>query len=140
MEERKYDLCIDRGNQVIQVADQYNGWSEVHPGTKIVMRILLLQEQEGQVKQFRCPRCKAWNIAGSTETSMDCQLCDGRFQVAEADGQENGPLNGEIEEDVADVDMQLIRNLHLTIYVCTLIELSFSCLKYRCLFACTGSA
>ena len=58
MRRRKYDLCIDGGNQVITIEGGHE-WPVVEPGTTIVMRVLLDCEQV--LEKYECPRCGTLN-------------------------------------------------------------------------------
>ena len=62
MERGKFDLCIDQGTQVVQI-DGEQDWSKVEPGTKVIMRAVLLREESYDVSgwEYQCPRCETWN-------------------------------------------------------------------------------
>ena len=55
-----YDLCVDAGNEVTQIADEVGFKKSREPHTKFVMRVVLTQEvdREDAFKTYRCPRCK----------------------------------------------------------------------------------
>lgn len=58
MNGRKYDLCIDGGDQVVTIGGEHE-WPVVQPGTTIVMRALLNCEQV--LEKYECPRCGTLN-------------------------------------------------------------------------------
>ena len=60
MEHSKFDLCIDQGTQVVGI-DGEQDWSKVEPGTKVVMRAVLVQSRNFSDKGYQCPRCKTMN-------------------------------------------------------------------------------
>jgi len=68
MEEGNYDLCIDRGDDVVAIKEQRN-WSEVVPGTTIVMRVILTSRRVEMA--YPCPRCGQLNSAARHGPSVD---------------------------------------------------------------------
>jgi len=63
--EGMYDLCVDTGDEVIQVTDEVGFEKSREPNTKFVMRVVLTQEAERVDVMMRtwsntytCPRCK----------------------------------------------------------------------------------
>ena len=60
MKHGKFDLCVDQGTQVVRI-DGEQDWSKVEPGTKVVMRAILVQRRSGYPRGYQCPRCKTWN-------------------------------------------------------------------------------
>jgi len=60
-----YDLCVDTGDEVIQMTDEVGFENNRGPNTKFVMRVVLTEEaeREGIARQkhlntYRCPRCR----------------------------------------------------------------------------------
>jgi len=60
-----YDLCVDTGDEVIQVTDEVGFEKSREPNTKFVMRVVLTQKTEvndflkrGFLNIYTCPRCK----------------------------------------------------------------------------------
>ena len=56
-----YDLCVDTGNEVIQMTDEVGFEKCRGPNTKFVMRVVLTEEAKQKdvaKKTYRCPRCK----------------------------------------------------------------------------------
>jgi hypothetical protein len=67
-----YDLCIDDGQQVYQIVDQYDGWARVQAGTTVVMRIIAHQQvMSGELQLCPRPGCKAWNSGNPGCPSID---------------------------------------------------------------------
>ena len=60
MKHGKFDLCIDQGTQVVRINGEHD-WSKVEPGTKVVMRAVLVRKRSGNARGYQCPRCKIWN-------------------------------------------------------------------------------
>ena len=68
MDIGRYDLSIDDGRQVLQITNDVE-WSRVHPGTTVVMSIILSKPRVRQ-REYRCPFCKVWNeVNGISEHS-----------------------------------------------------------------------
>jgi hypothetical protein len=64
VEEGKYDLCIDKGTQVTPLT--HHQWSNIEPGTKIVMKVTIQQETEsGFDIDYHCHFCGAVNRLGA---------------------------------------------------------------------------
>jgi len=60
-----YDLCVDTGNEVIQMIDEVGFEKSRGPNTKFVMRVVLTEEAKGEdimrkkrFNTYKCPRCK----------------------------------------------------------------------------------
>ena len=60
-----YDLCVDTGNEVIQMTDEVGFEKCRGPNTKFVMRVVLTEEAEiedivrkERFNIYKCPRCK----------------------------------------------------------------------------------
>ena len=60
-----YDLCVDTGDEVIQMTDEVGFERSQEPNTKFVMRVVLTEEKKFEdiiktieFNTFRCPRCK----------------------------------------------------------------------------------
>ena len=60
-----YDLCVDTGDEVIQVTDEVGFKKSRDPNAKFVMRVVLTQEAKiyDVMKRcffntYTCPRCK----------------------------------------------------------------------------------
>jgi len=70
MEEGMYDLAIDGRDNVMAINGQ-QGWSEVQPGTTIVMRVILFQRVSTDVRKYQCPRCREWNYGSENSSSID---------------------------------------------------------------------
>ena len=75
-----YDLCVDTGDEVIQMTDEVGFENNRGPNTKFVMRVVLTKQRErediwedGHFKTYRCPRCKKETKVeqGSTNASID---------------------------------------------------------------------
>jgi len=75
MDQGMYDLCLDTGAGVIQINNEVAFEKAREPDTKIVMRVVLIQEanQAGDHKRYTCPRCKEETTVkrGSTVSSID---------------------------------------------------------------------
>jgi len=72
-----YDLCVDTGDEVIQMTDEVGFENNRGPNTKFVMRVVLTEEgeekKESDFNTYRCPRCKKKTKVerGSTNASID---------------------------------------------------------------------
>jgi len=125
-----YDLAIDRRDAVIAINGQQD-WSEVQPGTIIIMRVILLQSESTDVRKYQCPRCRKWNYGSERSSSIDwwVQLslryfpvglispslgCDGRFQISNAALKQVAKYK---EYSTSEQEMMLLRNFHLKKYV-----------------------
>jgi hypothetical protein len=65
IDEGKYDLCIDKGTQVIPLTSRK--WSSIEPGTNIVMRVTIQQKTwSGSGIDYKCHFCGAVNRLGIT--------------------------------------------------------------------------
>jgi len=60
-----YDLCVDTGDEVIQMTDEVGFEKRRGPNTKFVMRVVLTQEAKHEddtrgssFNTYRCPHCK----------------------------------------------------------------------------------
>jgi len=60
-----YDLCVDTGDEVIQVTDEVGFEKSRGPNTKFVMRVVLTEEAKREditrkkhLNTYMCPRCK----------------------------------------------------------------------------------
>jgi hypothetical protein len=73
MKQGRFDLCIDQGTQIVPINGQ-SDWSNVEPGTKVVMRAILVREQLSNTQRFKCPRCKAWNDANGTASASTASI------------------------------------------------------------------
>ena len=61
IDEGMYDLCLDTGDEVIQVTDEVGFEKIREPNTKFLMRVVLTQKVKIRQKIFNiymCPRCK----------------------------------------------------------------------------------
>lgn len=66
--EGNYNLCIDRGDEVVAIREERD-WSEVVSGTTIVMRVII---PSSPVKnEYPCPRCGKRNHATRNGPSID---------------------------------------------------------------------
>ncbi|EDR01728.1 uncharacterized protein LACBIDRAFT_332960 [Laccaria bicolor S238N-H82] len=128
IEQDRYDLCIDHGNQIVPINGQPD-WPKVESGMQLVMRAILVQEKKNQTRRYQCPRCKTWNILddGGGELDRDllieCRGCDGRFQISKADRKytsawEWGSRNTREDENGIshDTEMGVLVNFHLKEY------------------------
>jgi hypothetical protein len=72
IEQDRYDLCIDQGNQIVPINGQPD-WPKVEPGMQVVMRVILVQEKKNRTRRYQCPRCKTWNTSddGGGELNRD---------------------------------------------------------------------
>ncbi|KAJ3506367.1 hypothetical protein NLJ89_g6905 [Agrocybe chaxingu] len=68
MECGMYDLCVDKGTEVVPINGQQD-WSKIPPGTKVVMSVILWNKPDDS----------------STLSTIDCPGCEGRFQMSEAE-------------------------------------------------------
>ena len=59
MERGQYDLCIDKGMQVTQLTS--DGWPRIEAGMKVVMRIIIEQQESTWTAQHQCYFCRTWN-------------------------------------------------------------------------------
>jgi len=85
-----YDLCIDKGAQVVQVTHEASRWSGIDAGTNLIMRVVFHRKQRSS-KLYTCHLCGASNklecrnpadwSGWLTESSFDCRKCGGRFQI-----------------------------------------------------------
>jgi len=75
-----YDLCVDTGDEVIQMTDEVGFENNRGPNTKFVMRVVLTEEakrkdfrKKRNFNTYRCPRCKKETKVehGSTRVSID---------------------------------------------------------------------
>jgi len=69
-----YDLCVDTGDEVIQMTDEVGFERSRGPNTKFVMRVVLTEENKFEdIGKYRCPRCKKETKVErwSTSTSID---------------------------------------------------------------------
>ena len=72
-----YDLCVDTGDEVIQMTDEVEFENNRGPNTKFVMRVVLTEQgeekEERHFNTYRCPRCKKKTKVeqGSTSASID---------------------------------------------------------------------
>ena len=73
MEEGRFDLCIDQGTHVVPINGQPD-WSKVEPGTKVVMRAILVRKQYTYTQKYKCPRCKAWDDADGTASASAASI------------------------------------------------------------------
>ena len=69
MQEEMYDLAID-GRDAVSANGQQD-WSEVQPGTIIVMSVILLQEDSTDVRKYQCPRCGRCNYGSESSSLID---------------------------------------------------------------------
>jgi len=60
-----YDLCVDTGDEVIQMSDEVGFENNRGPNTKFVMRVVLTEQAKREdmtmkkhLNIYRCPRCK----------------------------------------------------------------------------------
>ena len=60
MEQGRFDLGIQQGNWVAPLFGEQN-WSEVEPGTELLMRAMLSRYRKGPHGIYECPRCKTGN-------------------------------------------------------------------------------
>ena len=60
IDEGMYDLCVDTGDKVTQITDEFGFEKIREPTTKFVMRVVLTEEvnREDDFKTYTCPRCK----------------------------------------------------------------------------------
>jgi len=75
-----YDLCVDTGDEVIQMADEVGFERSRGLHTKFVMRVVLTEEAKSEdirkkkrFNTYRCPRCKKETKVeqGSSSASID---------------------------------------------------------------------
>jgi len=67
MQEKMYGR-----DEVIPINGQQD-WSEVQPGTIIVMRVILLQSESTDVRKYQCPRCRKWNYGSESQRIWDLE-------------------------------------------------------------------
>ncbi|KAG1734492.1 hypothetical protein EDB19DRAFT_1911084 [Suillus lakei] len=120
MKEGQYDLCIDEGTQVTQLTD--HGWPIIEPGTKIVMRVVIVQQRKSVELEakYQCHFCKTWNhlcvevvnkpFQRGTGCSIDCRVCKRRFQITH--GRRKAKESAD-SNHANDTEMHLIRNFHV---------------------------
>jgi len=130
MEEEMYDLAIDGRDAVIAINGQQD-WSEVQPGTIIVMRVILLQNESADIRKYRCPRCRKWNYGSESSLLIDwwvqlslrylpmglisqSQGCEGRFQISNAALKQVAKYK---RYSGGEQEMMLLRNFHIKKYV-----------------------
>jgi len=85
-----YDLCVDTGDEVIQMTDEVEFENNRGPNTKFVMRVVLTEEgeekdvwEERHFNTYRCPRCKKETKVEQRSTSASINWYD--FSVADDD-------------------------------------------------------
>jgi len=75
-----YDLCVDTGDEVIQMTDEVGFERSRGLNTKFVMRVVLTEEakredfiRKKRFNTYRCPRCKKETKVeqGSVSASID---------------------------------------------------------------------
>jgi len=130
MEEEMYDLAIDGRDAVIAINGQQD-WSEVQPGTIIIMRVIMLQNESTDTRKYQCPRCRKWNYGSESSSSIDwwvqlssryfqmglisqSQGCEGRFQISNAGLKQVAKYK---RYSGGEQEMMLLRNFHLKKYV-----------------------
>jgi len=136
-----YDLCVDTGDEVIQMTDEVGFEKRRGPNTKFVMRVVLTQEtkQEGDTRAtsfntYRCPRCKKQtkvekrSISASIDwydvpvvdydfsrrhlTSLPSTNCGARFQATDVARDKTAGKDAD-----QDIELWLIRNIHIKQFV-----------------------
>ena len=70
MHDGMYDLAIDGGDKVMAINEEPD-WSEVQPGTTIILRVILFQGQSTDVTKYQCPRCRKWGYGSESSSSID---------------------------------------------------------------------
>jgi len=85
-----YDLCVDTGDEVIQMTDEVEFEKNRGANTKFIMRVVLTEEgEEKDIRKkrhfntYRCPRCKKETKVEQRSTSASIDWYD--FRVADDD-------------------------------------------------------
>ena len=62
VEKGLYDLCIDNSMCVTQLTSHEWSTIQVEAGTKIVMRVIILEQRRSQSAQYQCRFCETTNV------------------------------------------------------------------------------
>ncbi|KAG1742477.1 hypothetical protein EDB19DRAFT_616516 [Suillus lakei] len=115
IETGQYDLCIDEGTQVTPLTSC--GWSSIEPGTKIVMRVIIEQQEPSSSEvDYQCHFCGAVNHLGAQAAcSINCRVCNRRFQIScePASEQRSTRSSNTDSNHMTDAEFHLIRNFHV---------------------------
>ena len=135
-----YDLCVDTGDEVIQMTDEVGFEKRRGPNTKFVMRVVLTQEAQHEntrgasFNTYRCPRCKKQtkvekrSISASIDwydvpivdydfsrwhlNPLPSTNCGVQFQATDV---ARGKTAGKDADQ--DIELWLIRNIHIKQFV-----------------------